>query len=104
VEVDDAGILPLDMELADVPSMTAESIRIRGKRRSFRQGTNWQRPLLMGLAAAALVTCFVLLYYLVVFLASPEFKKMFDEEFADPPATTVHDASPAAAPPTAAQP
>jgi hypothetical protein len=87
-EVDEVEVLPLDMALADDLSVAAPSIQIRGKRRSFRQGTNWQRPLLMGLSAAVLVTAFVLLYYLAKYLASPEFKKLYDEEFADDPAPT----------------
>lgn len=87
-EVDEAEVLPLDMALADEMSVAAQSIQIRGKRRSFRQGPNWQRPLLMGLSAAVLVTSFVLLYYLAKFLASPEFKTMFDKEFADDPAAS----------------
>lgn len=107
-EVDEAEVLPLDMALADDLSVAAQSIQIRGKRRSFRQGTNWQRPLLMGLLAAVLATSFVLLYYLAKFLASPEFKKMFDEEFADDPAasSTLDPAHKALAPeaPVPAQP
>jgi len=99
--VDDPEVLPLDMALADDGPLVAQSIQIRGRRRSFRQGANWQRPLFMGLSAAVLVTAFVLLYYFAKWLASPEFKELFDSAFNEAPPSATAPTNPAdhAAPP-----
>jgi len=81
--VDD--VLPLDIDPADgfSPAATA-TFQVRSKRRASRD-SGWQRPAMMGIVAAIVVTGFMTLYFLVHWLSQRDLTEFFNASFLEPP-------------------
>jgi hypothetical protein len=90
--VDD--VLPLDIDPTDgFASATTATFQVRSKRRASRD-SGWQRPAMMGIVAAVVVTGFMMLYFLVHWMSQRDLTEFFNASFLEPPsrATSPSDA------------
>lgn len=99
-----------DLDLEPIGGSTASIVpnfQLRSKRRGYGRGPSWQRPLIMGILAAVVVTSFMLLYVMVQWLSKHDWRQVFDPSFFEPatpagaPAEIPEETSEPPAPPAA---